>query len=136
MKYFFLILTVLFYSCNSKPDYDDYLRQMGIVLIDNFKVLESNVDGAIGDFTVRFQLKISNKDYKNIIAEIKQIENYGEFKSGESPNNFRSFGKEYQISGFKLADTYFYRKEKTSEPIYYELLVGADNTLKFTYAED
>jgi hypothetical protein len=136
MKYCLLILTCFFCSCNSEPDYDDYLKQMGVVLIDDFKVIEYNTDGAIGDFAVDFQLKISDKDFENIVAKIKQIENYGEYKRSESPNSFSIAEKGYHISGFKLADKYFYRKENTSKPFYYELVAGANNTLHFKYIED
>jgi hypothetical protein len=109
---------------------------MDIVLTDNFKVLGHNTDAAIGDFTADFQLKISDKDFEDIIDKIKQTENYGEYKSGESPNSFSNIDKDYHISGFKMANKYFYRKESTSEPIFYELVLGADKTLHFTYAED
>jgi hypothetical protein len=136
MKYCLLILTILIFSCNSEPNYDDYLKQMDIVLTDNYKVLGQNTDGAMGDFIVDFQLKISDKDFENIIAKIKLNENYREYKSGESPNSFSSIGKNYHITGFKLAGRYFYKKESNSEPIYYELVVDSNKTLNFTYAED
>jgi hypothetical protein len=109
---------------------------MDIVLTDNYKVLRYDTNSAIGDFTLDFQLKISEKDFENIIAKIKQSKNYGEYKSGEYPNNFSENGKAYHISGFKLANKYFYKKESTTESIFYELELGTDKTLHFTYAED
>jgi len=136
MKYFLFILTILFCSCNSEPDYNDYLKQIDIVLTDDFKVLGHHNESAIGDFSVDFQLKISDKDLKNIIEKIKQTENYEEYSKGESPNSFKSIEKKYHISGFKLADTYFYKKEGNAKSIYYELVVDLDKTLHFRYVED
>lgn len=108
---------------------------MGIVLTDNYKVLRHNTEEATGDFTVEFQIQISDADFKDIVAKIKQTENYGEYKNGESPNSFSSF-ENYKISGFKIEDKYFYKKESTSNSIYYELVLSAGKKLKFSYAED
>ena len=136
MKYCLFVFIILFCSCDSEPDYNDYLRQMDIVLADDFNVISHNTEGAIGDFSVDFELKISDKDFDNLIEKIKQTENYREYIKGESPNSFRYIEKKYHISGFKLADKYFYRKEVNSESIYYELVVDSDKKLHFTYAED
>lgn len=109
---------------------------MDLVLADNYKVLGHNTETAIGDFAVDFSLKISDKDYESIIAKIKLTENYNEYKNGESPNSLNKFGDDYQISGFKLADKYFYKKEATAKPRHYEIVLTADKTLNYSYAED
>ncbi|HWR94881.1 MAG TPA: hypothetical protein VN192_06750 [Flavobacterium sp.] len=136
MKHFILFLTLFFCSCNSKPDFEDYLKQVGITLVDNYKIIGYNYEEAIGDFSVNFQLKISDNDFQSIVTKIKKTENYGEYKSGEYPNSFISVGKDYQISGFKLADKYFYKKISTHEPRCYEIVLDAKKTLHFTFTED
>lgn len=136
MKHLLIISTFLLCSCASEPDYPAYLKEMGISLADNYTVIEHKSETAMGDFTSEFSLKISDKDFAGIITKIKQTENYNEYKNGESPNSFNKFGRDYQISAFKLVDNYFYRKEETAEATHYEIVLRPDKTLHFTYSED
>lgn len=112
------------------------MNQMGLQLSDKYEVINFNEEVAIGDLVVKFQLKISDKDYRRIIGTIKQTKNYGEYKNGEYPNSFTSYNGEYKFIGYKQENNYIYRKESNSNVIDYNLVLKEDNMLYFTYAED
>lgn len=128
-------MALIVYSCNSQPDYKFYLREIGIDLTKEYKVINYDTETAIGDDAVSFEIKVSDEDYNQISALIKQAENYKEYKSGEGPDGFTSF-EDFKISGFKIDDKYFYRKESTTEPIFYEVIISPNKILSFTYAQD
>ncbi len=136
MKYFLIIISFIFFSCESEPDYNYFLKKMDIKLIDNFKVLKYQSDSAIGDYSVNFDLEISQKDFQVIVSKIKQSENYIECKNGEYPNKSNKAINGYRISGFKISDKYFLKKESKTKPIYYEVVLDNNKNLSFTYAED
>ena len=127
---------MIFFSCESEPDYNYYLERMNIKLVDNFKVIEYQSDSAFGDYSVNFNLEISEKDFQKIVSIIKQSENYIEYKNGEYPNRVNKLINGYRISGFKLSNKYFLKKESKTKPIFYELVLSNNKNLSFTYTED
>lgn len=60
----------------SKNDAIELLEEQKIYLSDDFKLEENSSTWAIGDYYHSFTLKISEKDKKRIIREIKSAPNY------------------------------------------------------------
>ena len=77
----FIILTVALMTIFGdqlffKKDAAKLLLEQNIKLIDNFEIIENKSMSAIGDYYHIFSLRISPKDKKLIIGQIKNSENF------------------------------------------------------------
>jgi len=60
----------------TKKDARFYIEEQGIILTDDFKLIENKSMSAIGDYYHTFTLRISKNDKKKAIAEIKNADNF------------------------------------------------------------
>ena len=135
MKKVIIILFVAFCSCSSNPDVEKSLADIGIKLNDNYTILNNDSSVAIGSSSKNFDLKISEKDFNQIVAKSKLVKRYAEFKENDFPNGHSEMSYNDKISAFNSGAKYFYNvaKAKTNETC--QVILVGQNKLSFTYSE-
>ena len=136
MRKIIVILFVAFCSCSSNPDVEKALAEIGIHLKDNYTILNNDTSIAIRASSNTFNLKISEKDFNQIVAKLKLVKRYAEFKENDFPNGFSEMSYNDKISAFKSGSKYFYNVTKANTNESYQVVLVGQNKLSFTYSED
>lgn len=136
MKKIIVILFVVFCSCSSNPDVEKSLAAIGIHLKDNYTILNNDTSVAIGASSQTFNLKISANDFNQIVAQLKLVKRYSEFKENNFPNGYNEMSYNDKISAFKSGAKYFYNVSKATTNENYQVVLVGQNKLSFTYSED
>jgi len=142
MKKLIILLFISLSSCTQQSDPKQYLGKIGITLADEYEIIENNTSFAIGESLVEFKIKISDKDYSNIVKRIEGLEDYTEIEGDNLPpvNNGGAID-EASIVGWKwkINDVYFY---EVSQPHPdgpgledYLVYLKPNNVLEFQCAE-
>lgn len=136
MKKIIIILFVAICSCSSNNDVEEYLANVGINLADDYVVLENDSNSAFGESSKSFNLKVSEKDFNQIVAKIKLVKNYAELKENDFPNGFSEISKKDKIIAFKSGAKYFYNLTSSNTNEDYQVILIGQNKLSLTYSED
>jgi len=136
MREIIVILFVAFCSCSSNPDVEKSLAAIGIHLKDKYTILNNDTSVAIGAASKTFNLKISPKDFNQIVAQLKLVKRYSEFKENDFPNEISEMSYNDKISAFKSGSKYFYNVSKANTNENYQVVLVGQNKLSFTYSED
>ena len=136
MKKIIIILLIAFSSCSSNSDIDESLSEIGIKLKDKYEILNNDSSSAIGDFTKSFDLIVSEKDFNIIIAKLKLVKKYAEYKENDSPNSFSEMSNNDKQSAYKIGNRYFYNFSRAKTNKQYQVILIEPNKLSFMYGED
>ncbi len=136
MKKIIIILLIAFSSCSSNSDIDESLSEIGIKLKDKYEILNNDSSSAIGDFTKSFDLIVSEKDFNIIIAKLKLVKKYAEYKENDSPNSFSEMSNNDKQSAYKIGNRYFYNFSRAKTNEQYQVILIEPNKLSFMYGED
>ncbi len=125
----FLVLVVLFWvfqdSFFTKNQARGILAKQGIVLKDDFKVLNNKSRSPMADYYHRFRLEISDNDKNAIIEEIKNTEGFIGLKGKKIDvrSNLRGFNVLKTIQNFEVEDMFvkeYFRPNHEGEPSIYK----------------
>ena len=136
MKKIIIILLLAFSSCSSNSDIDESLSEIGIKLKDKYEILNNDSSSAIGDFTKNFDLIVSEKDFNIIIAKLKLVKKYAEYKENDSPNSFSEMSYIDKQSAYKIGNKYFYNFSRAKTNEQYQVILIEPNKLSFMYGDD
>ena len=79
-----VLLAVFEEELFSKNDAEELLAEQDIILTDNFEIVENKSMSGIGDYYHTFTLRVSEKDKKAIINQIKSSSNFAVHRELES----------------------------------------------------
>lgn len=131
-----IILFLAFCSCSSNSNVDKYLTDVGINLKDNYVLVTSDTNSAIGESSQSFDLKITENDFNIITSKLKLVKNYIELKENSLPNNVSEMSNIDKISAYKSGVKYFYNVEKADTNENYLVILTGKNNLSLTHQED
>lgn len=143
MKKLIILLFISLSSCSQQSDPKQYLIRIGITLADEYEIIENNTSFAIGESLVEFKIRVSDKDYSNIVKRIERLKGYTEIEGDKLPlSNKGGVMDEASIVGWKWKrnNVYFY---EFSQPHSdgtgvedYLVYLSPNNVLEFQYAEE
>jgi hypothetical protein len=138
------ILTTLFvltlYSCSDKRDFETYLSEMNIELIDNYDVVSTSQLG-FTDWTLEAEVIISENDKENILRHLNRL---GEIVQVQTEKEYFDIHAESENATwtFLAGSKYFHhfstiRKDDMGEILGYEtfdvVIDTLGNRLSFKY---
>lgn len=139
-RYLNVFLSALCFSfCSSNVEDKSYLSKIGITLADKYEIVELNSSSAIGDESIEFKLKVSDKDYQAIINKIKSLEGFQIITDNESPNrNYSGPNRDIEIIGWKKNNSYIYEVSKNSKSGVENYILSLDEKriLHFQYVNE
>lgn len=105
------LLLILLIACEPQPKVESRISKTNISIPASFEIIEFSHDWAIGETVEEYTLRISEKDYKRIIEEIKNKPYFEYLDSTEVPeslfNSDADFSKTYE-KAYCFEGKYFY----------------------------